>query len=149
MNLMKNSTRTALFGLVAALGLSLAGVASAADTGTVKGKVMGKDSKPVAGANVVLVKAEDAKGGGKKKEAPAAAAGDKKGEKPTPVSKGKTESDGSFTLKDVPAGEYQVRAMAKGQGSAHEKVTVKAGETADVTLNLKEGKGGGKKKEAK
>jgi hypothetical protein len=79
---------------------------------------------------------------GKKKEAPAAAPA---GEKPTPVAETESGADGAYTLKDVPAGDYVVMAMVKGQGNGRAKVSVKAGETAKADLTLK---AGGKKKPA-
>jgi len=66
------------------------------------------------------------------------------GEKPKPVAEADSGTDGAFSMKDVPAGDYVVMAAMKGQGGAREKVSVKAGETAQVTLNLKEHKGGKK-----
>ena len=139
-NAFRNSGRIVL-GLAVAFALSLASHASAAEGGKVTGKVLDKDGKGVAGAQVALRTPPE------KGNAPAAAApedGKKKGQKP--VAKTTTESDGAFTLADVPAGDYLLVANAKGQGMAREKVTVKAGETVDVKLTLKEGKGGGKKK---
>ena len=137
-NVMRNSGRIVL-GFAVAFALSLASHANAADTGKVTGKVLDKDGKGVAGAQVALRTPPE-------KNAPAAAQeeGKKKGQKP--VAKTTTESDGTFTLADVPAGDYLLVANVKGQGMAREKVTVKAGETVDVKLTLKEGKGGGKKK---
>jgi hypothetical protein len=147
MNLFKKSTNIVL-GLTVALALSLASYANAAETGKVTGKVLDKDGKGVAGANVAL-RTPPEKGEGKGGKAPAAAApGDEKpkGDRQKPVAKTKSEADGSFTLADVPAGDYMLVAQVKGVGNAREKVTVKAGETAEVKLTLKEGKPGGKKK---
>jgi hypothetical protein len=149
MSFLKKSGNIVL-GLAVALALSLAATsAKAADTGKVTGKVLDKDGKGVAGA-MVQVRTPPEKGAGKGNK-PAAADEKPKGERPKPVAKGKTEADGSFTLADIPAGEYVVAANAKGVGMAREKVTVKAGETAEVKLTLKEGKEGGKggKKESK
>jgi hypothetical protein len=144
MNLFKKSTNVVL-GLAVALALSLATTAHAADTGKVTGKVLDKDGKGVAGANVAL-RTPPEKGEGKKPAAAAPSEG--KGERQKPVAKTKSEADGSFTLADVPAGDYLLVANVKGQGMAREKVSVKAGETKEVKLTLKEGKGGpgGKKK---
>jgi len=137
MNVLKNSGKM-LLGLAVVLGMSLASAAKAADTGTVTGKVLDKDGKGVSGAKVRLM----ADTGGKKKggDAPAAQA-----EKPKAVAEADSGADGAFTMKDVPVGNYRIRAMAKGQGSASEKLTVKTGDN-EVTLTLKEGKAGGGKK---
>jgi hypothetical protein len=54
----------------------------------------------------------------------------------------KTNDKGEFTIADVPVGEYSLAAM-EGQNSARERVTVKAGETAKVTLALKPRPAGG------
>jgi hypothetical protein len=147
MNMFKKSTNIVL-GLAVALALSLAAHANAADTGKVTGKVLDKDGKGVAGANVAL-RTPPEKGEGKGEKKPAAAApGDEKPKREKPVAKTKSEADGSFTLADVPAGDYLLVANVKGQGMAREKVTVKAGETKEVKLTLKEGKEGGGKKKA-
>ena len=58
----------------------------------------------------------------------------------------KTNDKGEFTLADVPAGDYSV-AVTEGQNTARERVTVKGGETAKLTLALKpreqgQGRGG-------
>jgi hypothetical protein len=143
MNVFKNSGRVVL-GLAVALAMSLASQASAADTGKVTGKVLGKDGTGVAGVQVMLRTPPE------KGSAPAPGEGKGKGQgQGKPVAKGTTESDGSFTLDNVPAGDYMLAARSKDQGQAREKVSVKAGETADVKLTLKQGKGGkggGKKK---
>jgi len=71
----------------------------------------------------------------------------------TDFRKAPNEEDLQDTLRkfSIPAGDYIVRANLKGQGQARGKVSVKAGETANVELALKEGKpgGGGKKSKEK
>ena len=146
MNVFKKSGVLAL-SLGVLFAMSFVSSAQAADTGSVAGKVM-KDDKGVPGVKVRLVNAADVKGkqGGK---APAAApeGGKKgKGDRPKPVAESTTESDGSYKLADVPAGEYVLMANLKGQGQAREKVSVKAGETTTVNLTLSAAKGGGGKK---
>jgi hypothetical protein len=86
--------------------------------------------------------AADAKKG-KKDAAPAAA--DAKGEKPAAVAEGTTGTDGTFSIANVPAGEYAVVARAKGEGNGRQMVTLKAGETSALTITLKPAKGGKKK----
>jgi hypothetical protein len=125
------------------MAMAFASAARAADTGAVEGKVLGKDGAGVSGAKVRLMKASDVPARGKKKQAPAAAPA----EKPKPVAEAESGTDGAFSLKDVPAGDYVVIAAAKGQGGARADVSVKAGETAKVELTLKE-RAGGKKKPA-
>lgn len=139
----KNPARV-LMSLAMVCALSLASTARAAETGTVTGKVMDKDGKAVSGAKIRLVTPTNDKGR-KAADAPAAAPDKAKGEKVAPVAEGSSGTDGAYTLKDVPAGEYVVRANLKGTGNAMSKVTVKAGETATADLTLKM-RGGGKGK---
>jgi len=111
--------------------------------GTVSGKVVDKDGAAVADAKVRLMHPN---AGGKKAaaetkaadpaEKPKAAAG----EKPTPVAEATTDSEGKFTMPDVPAGSYRVMTNVKGKGKGAAKVEVKAGETATVELKLEEAK---------
>jgi hypothetical protein len=63
-------------------------------------------------------------------------AGRGQGQRPQALKETKTNDKGEFTLVDVAAGEYSV-AVTEGQNTARERVTVKAGETAKVTLALK------------
>ena len=49
-----------------------------------------------------------------------------------------TGTDGAFTIKDVPAGEYPVVAWLPSGDEVKGTVTVKAGETADVKLAIEE-----------
>jgi hypothetical protein len=111
--------------------------------GTVSGKVVDKDGAAVADAKVRLMnqaagakKADKAAG-----ETKAADASEKpKGEKPVPVAEATTDSEGKFTMPDVPAGSYRVMVNVKGKGRAGDKVEVKAGETATVELKLEDAK---------
>ena len=133
-----------------ALLLSLAAIGARAEdakkeTGKIEGTVKDKDGKAVNGLTVSLFhppsKAE-------KKSAKLAEKGEKpaKGEKPVAVASATTDSDGKFTMNDVPAGDYMIVARQKGVGQAREKVSVKAGETTSIDLKLeyKEKKGGEK-----
>jgi len=137
---LKSSAGRIVLGLAVVMAMAFASAARAADTGTVEGKVLGKDGAGVSGAKVHLAKASDVQNA-KKEKAPAAAPA----EKPKPVAEAETGSDGTFTMKDVPAGEYVIATNVKGQGAARAKVEVKAGETAKVELTLKERTGGKKK----
>jgi hypothetical protein len=138
---LKSSAGRLVLGLAVVMAMAFASAARAADTGTVDGKVVGKDGAGVSGAKVRLMKASDV--GGKKQKAPAAAPA--AGEKPKPVAEAESGNDGAFSMKDVPAGDYVLQTNVKGQGMAREKVTVEAGKTASVTLTLKERTGGKKK----
>ena len=155
---LKWATPVVAFGLL--LSLAGAGVraadAGSGDKGTVSGTVTDKDGKAVANCPVRLFhpmeRGAGKHGGGdadkssdKKGDNQSAAADRKatqladkpaKGDKPVPVATGTTDSDGKFTLNDVPVGDYVVIANLKGTGSAREKVTVKSGETATVELKL-------------
>jgi len=111
--------------------------------GTVSGKVVDKDGAAVADAKVRLMN----KGAGGKKadkaagETKLADASDKaKGEKPTPVAEATTDSEGKFTMPDVPAGSYRLMANVKGKGRGSANVEVKAGETATAEIKLEEQK---------
>ncbi len=136
---------------VVALGLML-GLAvkvkadDAKATGTVSGTVVDKDGKAVANASVGVFTADMQHKHKAEKQAEAAEgdkdkahhAGKEKGDKPKAVAEGVTDSEGKFTIKDVPAGDYVVRVNVKGQGRAVQKVTVKAGDTATADLKLGE-----------
>ena len=140
-----------LLSLIAGLGL-MAGVATltaraedgaaAKEKGTVSGVVVDANGKGVASANVAIVAASDLPERPKKDKKEAGGEekpkGDKpaKGNRPEPIAKGKTDSEGKFTLADVPAGEYVVVARAKDAGNARQSVTVTAGQETKVELTL-------------
>lgn len=95
------------------------------------GKVIGKVRKgedPVASVKVVLAK-PPVKG--------AAPTPDGKKPKPEVVAETQTDADGAFTFADVPAGHYMVIAGDKTVGMGRTKVTVKAGETVSVNIEVK------------
>ncbi len=48
-----------------------------------------------------------------------------------------TDDKGSFTLKDVPPGDYTLKVWQEKLGEDTQKVTVKSGATANVTFTLK------------
>jgi hypothetical protein len=132
---------------IAALAIALAfgALARAADEeagGTISGSVVDKDGKAVVGAKIRVVaagKKKDASGGTTSTPAsPGDTSGGSATTKPKSeaIAEGKTDADGKFSLKDIPAGEYTVHANAKGQGTGKEKVSVKAGETADVKITI-------------
>ena len=76
-----------------------------------------------------------------KGEKPAAADGAKKAgkaDRPAPISSAVADSEGKFSMTDIPVGKYMVTSRVKGVGGAKESVEVKAGETATVSLKLEE-----------
>lgn len=113
---------------VAALGLLLglgAASASAADEkGIITGTVIGVDGKPAEGAQVKVMEAkgkDDTEAGGK----------------PVAVATAYTDKDGKFEIKDIAPGTYRVNAGVRKVSNGHEKVTVVAGQHAEVSITLK------------
>ncbi|HEX3356415.1 MAG TPA: carboxypeptidase-like regulatory domain-containing protein [Tepidisphaeraceae bacterium] len=126
-----------VFGLVLVLAVAQAVRADdqpPAATGTVSVTVSDKDGKPVQGVTVrVTAHKQSAKGdkGATTQPTDAAAGG-----KADPIASGTTDADGKATLQSVPAGDYNLSANLKGQGTARQKITVKAGEPLSVDLKL-------------
>jgi len=129
----------------------------AAKTGTLSGTVTGADGKPAKAVTVRLFASSGRRerGGNQAAQAPRGeifVAADKpaEGEKPAgdrprgerrgrqqqALKETKTSDKGEFTFSDVPVGEYSIAVM-EGNNGARERATVKAGETAKVTLALK------------
>jgi len=123
-----------LFALALVIGFS--GKALAADAkGSVEVTVTGMDGKPAANVEVRLLPPQAKKAAAipdTNQIVPVAA-----GAKVEPVAKGTTDDKGVCTLKDVAAGDYTVVAGGKDAGMGRDNVTVKAGETAKVSLTLK------------
>jgi hypothetical protein len=119
--------------------------------GSISGTVLDKDGKAVAGVQIGVMKPQQRQGGNRPnrganngavnqatedpKPAPAPDAGRR--QRPEPLFKATTDADGKFTIKDVPAGDYVVAARVEGK-AARERVTVKADETATVSLKLQD-----------
>jgi hypothetical protein len=155
LRLMKWSMPLLAVAAVLAFGASTVRAEDAAGKGSVSGTVLDKDGKPAAGVHVRLFhpfeKGQRGKGAAKKEGAETNAAdpaeggsSDKpakgsKGDKPMrdkPVATATTDSNGAFSMKDVPAGKYIVMAMLKGQGGARQEVEVTAGSEAKAELKL-------------
>ncbi|MEA2711194.1 MAG: Carboxypeptidase regulatory-like domain [Phycisphaerales bacterium] len=132
------------------------------ETGSVAGTVLDKDGKAAAGVQVRLFhpyergqrRGEAAKVE-KQNADPAAGAADKpakegkrreKGDRPQPVATATTDSDGKFTMNDVPVGKYVVQANLRGQGAAREEIEVTAGGAKSVDLKLKDKPARGERK---
>ena len=128
---------------VVALFLALGAVAvptpaRAADgKGALKGKVLKADGNPAGGAEVVLVaRAErraktDANATKESTEKPKA-----KRERREPAAQVKADDHGTFTINDLPVGQYFLAVRLKGEGAARQRVTVHAGDASEVTLKL-------------
>jgi hypothetical protein len=128
-----------LFALVLGASLALAADAVAPAKNSING-VVTKDGKGVEGVTVRLFQVPAA---GEQK-AEKAAAGEKV--KKEAFKETTTGADGKFTFTDVPVGDYAIVAGGKGFGHGKSKVSVSADKAADVTIDLKEGKGGDKQK---
>jgi tetratricopeptide (TPR) repeat protein len=102
-----------------AAALLLVSSASAQST-MIRGKVVDKDGKPVAGASIVI----EFKGGVNRKF------------------QTKTDRGGQFVQLLTESGEYQVTASADNVGSQSAPVRVKLGAAADVTITLTPGGAG-------
>jgi hypothetical protein len=138
----------AVLGLALTISPTQAADSPVAGGGTVAGTVVDSSGKGIEGAMIKVMKPRERAPKGA--EAKADAAKPKREAIPA-VAEGTSGAEGKFSLANVPAGEYMVMATAKGAGRGMGKVSVKAGETATVTLTLQEGKrgAGGKKPEAK
>src|SRR5262245_56703743 len=100
---------------LALLFLATTAIAQTPGTGSITGKITEKGGKdPVGYANVVVL-------------------GTKQG--------AQTAEDGSFTVKNLPPGTYQVRVLGMGYDPVTRSVTVNAGQATQLTVDL----GGGAK----
>jgi hypothetical protein len=102
--------------------------------GTISGTVKNTDGTPAASAKIRVMKTEMKSDKGEAK--PQANEGGKEKKKGKAVAEATTDEQGNFKV-EVPPGDYTVSALLMGVGKGNEKVTVKAGETANVTINLK------------
>src|SRR5690349_4976904 len=108
------------------LGLTAAKASAAEEKGIIMGTVIGVDGKPADGAQVKVMEAK-----GKDDKA------DESGAKPTAVATAYTDKDGKFEIKDIAPGTYRVNAGVRKVSQGHEKVTVVAGQHAEVSITLK------------
>jgi uncharacterized GH25 family protein len=148
------------------IGLSAAAAPVASGTGSVKGKVVGADGKPVANAPVRLMhreakaEAKTAAPAGNATEphkghkAQGATAVPSKGEKASAkaekAAETTTDANGMFAFDHVAAGKYVAVSRIKGVGAGREQVTVNDAQ-ASVTIKLKAPgeKGKGKQPQAR
>jgi len=108
-------------------------------TGAITGTVM-KDGKPVVGAKVRLAAPHEKKS--KKGAAPTTNPSDSadKPAKVPPLATATTDADGKFVLSDVAAGDYVVNVTEKGMGKGKAKVSVAAGQSSDIAIDLQDAK---------
>jgi Flp pilus assembly protein TadD len=111
---------------VALAAALLAGSTASAQSTMIRGKVIDKDGKPVAGAAIVI----EFKGGVNRKF------------------QTKSDKGGQFVQLLTESGEYQVTASADKIGSQSAPVRVKLGAAAEVTITLAPGGGGADPKAA-
>ena len=100
--------------IIVATAIAFLGLVSnvAAQTGTVTGKILDKDGKPLAYANVILV-------------------GTTLG--------AMSLSDGKFTVVGVPAGTYTIRAMMMGYKTSEKPgVTINSGESESLNFSMEQ-----------
>ena len=131
---------------MAVLALALVAYA-ASEKGTISGKVLDAEGKPVAKATVEIrlpkqsakkesTEIELAGDAGKNEGAPDDGKKKKKRQVPPPVAQTKTDDAGAFSLADIEPGEYVVIAYKPRVGSTRESITLAAGETESVELTL-------------
>ena len=97
------------FSLLAFLFILFTATSFAQSTGTIKGTVQTSDSKPAEGVSVSL-----------------------KGLNKTTIA----DNNGAFTIKNVPDGNFTLVITLVGYNDAIQNITVTAGETATVNINL-------------
>lgn len=130
-------TKFAAAGAMAALlALATHGLADTnAATGSVSGTVTTPDQKPAANATVRVVADSKAH-----KPEKTAADGEKPKKDKAPAYTGTTDADGKFTIDNIPPGQYTVMVNIKEVGRGKQTVSVAAGKTAEVVIQLQKGK---------
>ena len=147
--LMKLVSPLVAVSMVLAFSYVLRAADAPAATGTVSVTVKDKDGKPAEGVTVRVTaprqaapapaapaKPNLADEAPKPAEEPKPAPGAGAGNRAPAIAEGKTDKEGKVTLEKVPAGDFNLSANLRGQGSARQKITVKAGETLAVELKL-------------
>jgi hypothetical protein len=138
---------TTIAAILLGLPALTARAADEAKKGTITGSVLNKEGKGVSGAEVSVFKAAatkpapkgEAKGAVKNQAEDPKAPKEGKKAKAEALFKSKTDAEGKFTIRDVPAGDYRVIATEGAKLQGAEKVTV-TDAVATVTINLKEKK---------
>ncbi len=113
---------------------SAKGDATTQPSGSITVHVVGQDSKPVAGATVLLIK-----GGEFHHRDPASQPTDPPAgghrTPPPSIAQGTTDDSGTFVFDNVPHGQYGVLAMLHHVGHGHMRVEL-SGDSATVTITL-------------
>jgi len=117
-------TKIFILGLLAAVLALGFGANDALANGAIIGAVIDADGEPVAGA-IVSIKGQARR----------------RGERPFRV-RLETNEDGTFGVRDVPAGRYGVTAGARELGMARARVAVQDNEVSNVELQLRGRRGG-------
>jgi len=117
-------TKIFILGLLAAVLALGFGANDALANGAITGAVIDADGEPVAGA-IVSIKGQARR----------------RGERPFRV-RLETNEDGTFGVRDVPAGRYGVTAGARELGMARARVAVQDNEVSNVELQLRGRRGG-------
>ena len=147
---MRNSLKWLSPVMSLALLMGVSGVLHADDVpktavGTITGTVVDQDKKPAGNVTVNLWPAQPKKAAG-----PKTAIGDRtlgkkgngekpaKGDKPVAVATATTAGDGTFTMPNVPVGQYMIDAGSRKDATGYGKsnVTVAEGANATVTITM-------------
>jgi Carboxypeptidase regulatory-like domain len=121
-----------LFHVAAAQDAAAQSPSTQPSNGTVQVTVNDQDGKAVEGASVTVTPRR------RRSADPSAAPTSR----PTPVARGKTDSNGLFTADDVPPGNYTVSAR-NGDDRGRSRIAVAEGDTIKVTIQLGSNGGGG------
>lgn len=126
----------AALALMLTLATSIRAEDQPAAGGAVEVVVLDKDGKPAEGVTVRLTAPKQAAPQAQTKPADGAKSAPEPAAKTSPVATATTDKDGKAKLENVPAGNYNLAASLRGQGSARQKVVVKSGDSMKVELHL-------------